>query len=400
MLKVFVKTTAQGFQKWLTRYMTDEVRPVEEFYSVFLEDGYYEWAPTFSPPGSLSFGIRARGEMSFVIPEALVCRFDDVKTDSLRLEVVCTWDDRMMGAAWHFLDDMARAFRAEASLERAWNERPYYEKLRAHLAALTGRWWQLYIRSSFEDLRSSLTTQASKQREESQLMFDFAVSYFDSPEGDNLFKSFMARFFTLPQERRLWIIDALTKWMTLLGPYDYIPVLEKMQQLEPLFERCEYWRQRFGEGATKPEWLDCPEANEVRLPWEPRIPLWEEWLLEEGQGFTQWEEWLAWKGLEATLADGGAGIVDTDHTEESANKSPVGDEVVSEAQAEDAPWEQIPDHGWDRVAVRMWCEGYTAQEIGSRLGLAPGTVYNRLSKLRQQYPEASIPRGNERKRVI
>lgn len=55
------------------------------------------------------------------------------------------------------------------------------------------------------------------------------------------------------------------------------------------------------------------------------------------------------------------------------------------------PWELIPDHLWDRVAVRLWCLGRSNQEIGRRLHLRPRTVTNRIGLLRKLYPLAGIP---------
>lgn len=57
------------------------------------------------------------------------------------------------------------------------------------------------------------------------------------------------------------------------------------------------------------------------------------------------------------------------------------------------PWEQIPDHGWDRIAVELLWTGYSDPYIAVRVGggIASKTVTNRLSMLRQQYPEL-VPR--------
>jgi hypothetical protein len=68
--------------------------------------------------------------------------------------------------------------------------------------------------------------------------------------------------------------------------------------------------------------------------------------------------------------------------------------------AQDAPplalWEIIPDIGWDRVAVKMWCEGKKAMDIGKVCEVEKETVYNRLSVLRRNYP---IPTARERRTV-
>lgn len=66
----------------------------------------------------------------------------------------------------------------------------------------------------------------------------------------------------------------------------------------------------------------------------------------------------------------------TDHQNDSEQKEP-----------DRKPWLEIPDHGWDRKAVELLHKRFTDAEIASRLHLAPKTVTNRLSKLRQQYSE-------------
>lgn len=65
----------------------------------------------------------------------------------------------------------------------------------------------------------------------------------------------------------------------------------------------------------------------------------------------------------------------------------------SESEAESAPWNQIPDHGWDRLALWYWHEGHTCPEIASQLEGRPTakTVTNRLCALRGQYGEEIVP---------
>lgn len=65
-------------------------------------------------------------------------------------------------------------------------------------------------------------------------------------------------------------------------------------------------------------------------------------------------------------------------------------------QKSSKPWELIPEHRWDRTAVKMWCEGYLGQEIANRVNVTAKTVHNRLSRLRQLYPDADIPLDSER----
>ncbi|HNT23303.1 MAG TPA: hypothetical protein PKM21_02980 [Anaerolineales bacterium] len=62
------------------------------------------------------------------------------------------------------------------------------------------------------------------------------------------------------------------------------------------------------------------------------------------------------------------------------------------------PWELIPEHYWDRLAVEMWCNGHKAKEIAPKVGVSAEAVTNRLSELRKFYPEAGIPTHEERRR--
>ena len=69
----------------------------------------------------------------------------------------------------------------------------------------------------------------------------------------------------------------------------------------------------------------------------------------------------------------------------------------------DKPWLRIPDHLWDREAVRLWWDLHTAQEIALTLGnegkanVKPRRITNRLSELRQHYPD-EVPTNQERRR--
>ena len=59
------------------------------------------------------------------------------------------------------------------------------------------------------------------------------------------------------------------------------------------------------------------------------------------------------------------------------------------------PWESIPDHSWDREAVRLWCNGYSYKQIGRALGLSQGRISNRFSDLRKK--GFAIPMDEARK---
>jgi hypothetical protein len=81
----------------------------------------------------------------------------------------------------------------------------------------------------------------------------------------------------------------------------------------------------------------------------------------------------------------------------SANAS-VKQDIESEGRS--TPWNLIPENRWDRIAVRMWCVGRQDVYIANNFSVCPGRVYNRLSELRDQYPEAGIPLDDERKTVL
>ena len=59
------------------------------------------------------------------------------------------------------------------------------------------------------------------------------------------------------------------------------------------------------------------------------------------------------------------------------------------------PWESIPDHSWDREAVRLWCNGSSYKQIGLALGLSQGRISNRFSDLRKK--GFAIPMDEARK---
>lgn len=65
----------------------------------------------------------------------------------------------------------------------------------------------------------------------------------------------------------------------------------------------------------------------------------------------------------------------------------------------DKPWERIPDHLWDRRALKLWWEGLTCPEIGQRLSQAPKTIRNRLTQLRKAHGPAVVPFNGRRDRV-
>jgi hypothetical protein len=69
------------------------------------------------------------------------------------------------------------------------------------------------------------------------------------------------------------------------------------------------------------------------------------------------------------------------------------------AMAAGDPWALIPDHLWDRRALRLWWAGLTCVEIGVRISQAPKTVRNRLTQLRKQHGIQVVPFNGRRGKV-
>ena len=63
------------------------------------------------------------------------------------------------------------------------------------------------------------------------------------------------------------------------------------------------------------------------------------------------------------------------------------------------PWEKIPDHYWDQVAVKMWHHGHTNREIGNRVSVDPRTVTNRLCALRKLHGTEIVPFNDQRRNL-
>ena len=63
---------------------------------------------------------------------------------------------------------------------------------------------------------------------------------------------------------------------------------------------------------------------------------------------------------------------------------------AGESAHDPQPWQAIPDHLWDRAAVKLWCMGYTNQEIADKVKDPPRTVTNCICALR---PVISFARG-------
>ena len=78
-------------------------------------------------------------------------------------------------------------------------------------------------------------------------------------------------------------------------------------------------------------------------------------------------------------------------------KSEAMSKKLEEPPEQPKPWEQIPNHLWDRVAVQMWHDGYTNTEIGTKLYVSPRRVSNILSELRKTFGTDIVPTNEMRR---
>lgn len=86
------------------------------------------------------------------------------------------------------------------------------------------------------------------------------------------------------------------------------------------------------------------------------------------------------------------------HTKTAVSKHTDPTERDEEIDIIEEPWLKIPDYKWDRKAVQMMVEGFTDPEIAKALNLAGKTITNRLSRLRQQYPDF-VPKRAKLRRI-
>lgn len=56
-----------------------------------------------------------------------------------------------------------------------------------------------------------------------------------------------------------------------------------------------------------------------------------------------------------------------------------------------APWLQIPDKSWDRLALELWIKGYSPEEIHRRVNVTQERVRNRITELRNEHGERIVP---------
>lgn len=79
-----------------------------------------------------------------------------------------------------------------------------------------------------------------------------------------------------------------------------------------------------------------------------------------------------------------------------ADAGPAGD-MAPDLEIDEL-WKVIPEHNWDRTAVKLWNEGYSYREIGDHLGITQKTAQNRIGELRGQFP-GNVLTDKERRRL-
>jgi hypothetical protein len=75
----------------------------------------------------------------------------------------------------------------------------------------------------------------------------------------------------------------------------------------------------------------------------------------------------------------------------------TGDEQSARSNNPLDAWKYIPDHGFDKKIIELFCAGKTNKEIGKILNLVPESVTNRISELRQKY---KVPYSEEIRRAM
>lgn len=75
-------------------------------------------------------------------------------------------------------------------------------------------------------------------------------------------------------------------------------------------------------------------------------------------------------------------------------------EMITPGPESTQPWEQIPDHEWDREAVMCRWKGYTYAEIAKKVRVSPGRIGNRLSELRKKFGEDIVPYREAAKKAL
>lgn len=94
-----------------------------------------------------------------------------------------------------------------------------------------------------------------------------------------------------------------------------------------------------------------------------------------------------------------AGVQNNNQLISTEGSEPTKNKPIPEKELE--PWEKIPDHGWDRIAVKMLWEGAAHKDIAKKINRTTATVANRLSKLRKNKKyKGLVPKYEERMRNL
>lgn len=173
------------------------------------------------------------------------------------------------------------------------------------------------------------------------------------------------------------LVDALIEEGLLPSPGSFDPILRNIYLLEV---------EKYGARKVSPE--------ELVAAWERAQQQWREVLriadnLEEEEAYSV-----------DTTGDSSA---QTDTAELEADTIAESFETPAESVL---PWEQIPDHRWDRLALKLWWDGYDAERIAVRVTnmhsrkVKSRTVHNRISLLRKTYTEIVVPKFNDSRRKL
>jgi hypothetical protein len=88
------------------------------------------------------------------------------------------------------------------------------------------------------------------------------------------------------------------------------------------------------------------------------------------------------------------------YPEEHSGDDGTAEQPVAENGEDDRPpWEEVPDHNWDREAVRLWWEGHTVPEIARQVFVEEKTARNRLTILRQTYGNKIVPTARQLRKM-
>jgi hypothetical protein len=108
-------------------------------------------------------------------------------------------------------------------------------------------------------------------------------------------------------------------------------------------------------------------------------------MLEQANDFVDWmDTWLRENALVQSIC--------SDIGTAQPVQSPPQAAVQAQTETPSDPIERIPDHGWDRKAVRLLREDHDYAYIGDKVGMAPHTVRTRMCMLRKLYGKEVIPR--------